>query len=115
MYAFLLAILTVSGDSNVALGLPPVDEPGAADIVVTPVEHSSAAFAPATFRRSGGSLNYVNRPRAHRLQPPILRRYSASQQYYQSRPYDPRLRFDYPWHAPRVVQPVAPALMGDPQ
>ncbi len=39
---------------------------------------------------------------------PVLPRYPANQQYPRTHRYDPRLSLDYPWHAPRVAEPVYP-------
>lgn len=123
MHAFLLSFLALAADSNSAPHSPVaewqtpagesfVGEAAGNDMPVPLVERAGPVTVPVPglgLAESWGSMpastswGWPRVRRGPRLLPP---KYPANPQYYQSHPYDPRLMFDYPWHAPRVSQPV---------
>lgn len=126
MHVLLVAFLTLAVDFDApshpsVVDRPPlageqrIGEPTASDVLMPFVEHTVPMVGPAFPSPTLPSSRFRPWLRAHLPRQAVLPRYPASRQYYQNRPYDPRLMLDYPWHAPRVSQPAYPAFLPDAQ
>lgn len=114
MHTLLMTFLALAAEANTSL--PPAPHGGSPGLHEPPVAvYADDAFMlPAEYPAPGlfVPLSEPTRPawpRALRARRPLPPRYPANQQYYQTHRYDPRLRLDYPWHAPRVRPPLLPA------
>lgn len=124
MHVLLLAFMTLTVDSDVPdhpsvldrvhlAGEQRTGEPIASDVLMPFVEHTIPMAAPPAPSPTPPFPRFRPWLRAHLPRQSVLARYPASRQYHQTRPYDPRLMLDYPWHAPRVSQPAYPAFFPD--